>query len=445
MAFQSYLCWDTSGVRKVLNTDAEYASRHIFLAVHSEFPLRATNPRPREGGGGDTRWTIQPQEFLQAFLSRDATHMQVAVQGGSGAGKSHFISWMKYSLPPSAGRYIIAIPRTGVSLRGVLELIIDALPEKERQPYLDELNRSGSQHSSPQDLQGRLLSEIAHAIQSDQVSGNSDPDLENVLIEKLPNLFHDPTLRRHLSRPGGIVEQLASQVLSASPQYLPTLERREFSTGDLPLSGVQTADMSTDARSTCEVLNSIPETQALSVDIINRNLNRAIPQVLSFSGDRLIRLLQEVRRHLRARGQELILLVEDFARLQGLDLSLLEALVEVGNEDNGMCNLRWAAAVTSGYYARLPNTVQTRMNYVLQIDYQIEGDDDSIGTDGIVAFAAKYLNAARADNADLMSWADLPEDQRGSPPNRCETCPHPIGLPCRIWRPRGSGIVSFQR
>ena len=82
--------------------------------------------------------------------------------------------------------------------------------------------------------------------------------------------------------------------------------------------------------------------------------------------------------------------------MQGLDLSLLEALVEVGNEDNGMCNLRWAAAVTSGYYARLPNTVQTRMNYVLQIDYQIEGDDDSIGTDGIVAFAAKYLNAARA-------------------------------------------------
>ena len=81
MAFQSYLCWDTSGVRKVLNTDAEYASRHIFLAVHSEFPLRATNPRPREGGGGDTRWTIQPQEFLQAFLSRDGN-----AHAGSGPG-----------------------------------------------------------------------------------------------------------------------------------------------------------------------------------------------------------------------------------------------------------------------------------------------------------------------------------------------------------------------
>ena len=110
---------------------------------------------------------------------------------------------MKYNLPASADRYTIAIPRTGVSLRGVLELIIDALPETERQPYLDELNRSGSQHSSPHDLQERLLSEIALAIQSDQVSGDSNPDLENALIDILPNLFHDPTLRRHLSQSRG--------------------------------------------------------------------------------------------------------------------------------------------------------------------------------------------------------------------------------------------------
>ena len=133
MAFQSYLCWDIGRVRQVLNTDAEYASRHIFLAVHSEYPLRATNPRPGEGTArGETNWTMQPQEFLQAFLSQNAPHMQVAVQGDSGSGKSHFISWMKYNLPESADRYTITIPRTGVSLRGVLELIINALPEAVR-------------------------------------------------------------------------------------------------------------------------------------------------------------------------------------------------------------------------------------------------------------------------------------------------------------------------
>ena len=444
MAFQSYLCWDIGRVRQVLNTDAEYASRHIFLAVHSEYPLRATNPRPGEGTArGETNWTMQPQEFLQAFLSQNAPHMQVAVQGDSGSGKSHFISWMKYNLPASADRYTIAIPRTGVSLRGVLELIIDALPETERQPYLDELNRSGSQHSSPHDLQERLLSEIALAIQSDQVSGDSNPDLENALIEILPNLFHDPTLRRHLSRLGGIIEQLATQVLSESKDYLPTEDPREFSIADLPLSGVQTAEMSADARNACDFLRSSPEGQEMSVDILNRNLNRAIVQVLNFSGDRLIRLLQEVRRELSAQGKELVLLVEDLARLQGLDLSLLEALVEVGNEDNGLCRLRWAAAVASGYYTRLPNTVQTRMNYAFRMDYPTEGENGSIGTDGIVAFAAKYLNASRADRADLVAWADLPEDQRGDPPNGCESCPHKSVCHAAFGAHDGVGLYPF--
>ena len=444
MAFQNYLCWDTGRVRQVLNTDAEYASRHIFLAVHSEFPLRATNPRPGEGTGrGETNWTLQPQEFLEAFLSQDAPHMQVAIQGDSGSGKSHFISWMKYNLPASADRFTIAIPRTGVSLRGVLELIIDALPKTARQPYLDELNRSGSQHSSPHDLQERLLSEIALAIQSDQVSGDSNPDLESALIEILPNLFHDPTLRRHLSRHRGIIEQLATQVLSESKDYLPAEDRREFSIADLPLSGVQTAEMSADARNACDFLRSSPESQEMSVDILNRNLNRAIVQVLNFSGDRLIRLLQEVRRELSLRGKELVLLVEDLARLQGLDLSLLEALVEVGNEDNGLCRLRWAAAVTSGYYTRLPNTVQTRMNYAFQMDYPTEGESGSIGTDGILAFAAKYLNASRADRAELVTWAELPEEQRGDPPNECESCPHKSACHAAFGAHDGVGLYPF--
>ena len=319
MTFQSYVCWDTTKVRQVLNTDAEYASRHIFLAVHSEFPLKATNPRPGVGTGRvDTSWIMQPQEFLQVFVSQDVPHMQVAALGDSGAGKSHFISWMKYNLPASADRYTIAIPRTGVSLRGVLELIIDALPEAERQPYIDDLNRSGNQHSTPQNLKERLLSEIALAIQSDQVSGDLNLDLEHVLIDRLPNLFHDPTLRHHLSQSGGIVEQLATQVLSASEDYLPAEERREFSREDLPLSGVQTAKMSADAGDTCLFLNANPEAQVLAVEIINRNLNSAIVQVLNFSGDRIIRLFQEVRRHLRTQGKELLLLVEDLARMQGL-------------------------------------------------------------------------------------------------------------------------------
>ena len=442
MAFENYVCWDTGRVRQVMNTSAEHASRPVFLAVHSEYPLMVSSPGGgvAEGGGG---WTISPQDFLQAFLSKDNPHMQVAVRGGSGSGKSHFISWMKYSLPESEDRYTIAIPRTGVSLRGVLELIIDALPEAVRQPYLDDLDHSGSQHSSPQDLEERLISEIALAIRGDDVKGEANQDLEGALIQLLPDIFNDPVLRRQFRRSGGVIEGLAHQVLSASREYLPAEDRRDFTADDLPLSASLSAEMSSDARNTCHFLSSNLESQDLAVGIINRNLNRAIGQVLNFTGDRLIGLLQELRRHLREQRKELVLLVEDLARLQGLDLSLLEALIEEGNEANGLCELRWAAAVTTGYYARLPNTVHTRMNFVLEMDIPTEGAGGSMGASDVVAFAAKYLNASRATNEALVDWAGQPEGERNNAPNACELCVHRIVCHAAFGEIEGVGLYPF--
>ena len=442
MPFENYVCWDTGRVRQVMNTSAEHASRPVFLAVHSEYPLLVSSSRGGTGEG-DGGWTIQPKEFLNAFLSKDNTHMQVAVLGDSGSGKSHFISWMKYSLPESADRYTIAIPRTGVSLRSVLDLIIEALPEEVRQPYLDELNRSGSQHSSPEDLEERLISEIALAIRGDDVKGETYQDLEGALIQMLPDVFNDPVLRRHFRRPGGVIEGVAHQVLSVSHEYLPAEDRRDFTIEDLPLSGVETAKMGFYARDTCDFLRLNSDSQYLAVTIINRNLNRAIGQVLNFTGDRLIGLLQDVRRHLREQGKELVLLVEDLARLQGLDLSLLEALIEEGNEANGLCELRWAAAVTTGYYTRLPDTIHTRMNFVLQMDIPTVEAGGSIGAGDIVSFAAKYLNASRAINEALVDWADQPEENRTNPPNACEMCVHRTACHSAFGEVEGVGLYPF--
>ena len=442
MAFQNYLCWDTGRVGQVMNTSAEHASRPVFLAVHTEYPLIVSSPGGTTPDGG-SGWTIKPQDFLRAFLSRDIPHMQVAVRGGSGSGKSHFISWMKYSLPESEDRYAIAIPRTGVSLRGVLELIINALPEAFRQPYLEDLNRSGSQHSTPDDLEERLISEIALAIRGDEVKGETNQDLEGALIQLLPDIFHDGVLRRHFRRPGGVIEGLAHQVLSESREYLPAEDRRDFTTGDLPLTGVQTAQMGSYARDTCDFLRSNSKSQELAVSVINRNLDRAIGQVLNFTGDRLIDLLQDVRRHLREQGKELVLLVEDLARLQGLDLSLLEALIEEGNEANGLCELRWAAAVTTGYYTRLPNTVHTRMNFVLEMDIPTEGAGGAIGAGDVVSFAAKYLNALRATGEGLVDWADLPEGERNNAPNTCESCVYKTICHAAFGSVDGVGLYPF--
>ena len=423
MAFQNFVCWDIGRVRGVMNTNAELASRDIFLAVHSELPLTMSNPRESFVRSSSNR-PLDPRDFLQSFLSDDNRHMQVAVCGDSGSGKSHFIRWLEISIPATPSRYVVSIPRSGISLRGVIELILRALPEPAAKPYRDRLNQTGDERSTPDQLEERLLSCIALTIADDEPSSEGDLDLETELIKELPNLFHDPYLRSYFRERGGVIRQLATQVLSGSSEYLPTEEPREFSVQDLPILGTQTSQMSAAARRMCDVLRSDQDVQDVAVEIINRSLDRAIGQVMNFTGDHLIRLLQDVRRHLRAQGQEMILLVEDLARLQGLDLSLLEALIEEGSTNNELCTLRWAAAVTTGYYERIPDTVKTRMNYVLNMDIPTGGETNSINEDSLLTFSAKYLNAARLDPEKLSEWANLPDDQREEPPVACDSCPH---------------------
>ena len=423
MVFQNFVCWDLGRVRDVMNTNAELASRDIFLAVHSEYALTVSHPREATTQPS-SNWLLDPGTFLQSFLSSNSRHMQVAVRGDSGSGKSHFIRWLEINIPATSNRHVVSIPRSGISLRGVIERILEVLPEPDAQPYRDRLNRTGDERSTPDQLEERLLSNIALTVRDDQRLSDKDPDLESALVQELPHIFNDPYLRSQFRKSGGVVVQLASQVLSASNEYLPAEERREFSIQDLPLLGVHMSEMSSAARSVCDFLRNDPVAQQIAVEIINRNLDRAIGQVLNFTGDHLIRLLRDVRKHLRSSGQEMILLVEDLARLQGLDLSLLEALIEEGSTNNGLCPLRWAAAVTTGYYERIPDTVKTRMNFLINMDLSTSGDNNPVHGDSLFTFAAKYLNAARLDPSILSGWANLPDGERGEAPVACEGCVH---------------------
>lgn len=442
MVFQNYLCWDVRQVREVMNTNAEWADPDIFLAVHTEYPLTISNPR--ETATHVPNRALGPKAFLQSFLSNNYRHMQVAVLGDSGSGKSHFIRWMKLNIPNRPQRYVVSIPRSGISLRGVIDLILEALPEPEAQPYIDRLNQAGDERSTQDQLEERLLSCLALTIAEDEPKNGGELDLEAGLIEQLPNIFHDPHLRTYFRWNTTVIRQLAAQVLSSS-EYSPAEKRREFSLQDLPMSITQASAMSAAARHVCDFLRSDNHAQEVAVKLINRNLDRAIGQVMNFTGDHLIRLLEDVRRHLRSQDQEMVLLVEDLARLQGLDLSLLEALIEEGNSSNKLCTLRWAAAITEGYYSRIPDTVKTRMNFVLSMNLATEAGVNAISEESMLRFSAKYLNAARLERSRLSDWANYPEEQRGEPPVACDICPHRAVCHSAFDVIDGVGLYPFNR
>jgi hypothetical protein len=130
--------------------------------------------------------------------------------------------------------------------------------------------------------------------------------------------------------------------------------------------------------------------------------------------------MKKVREIYARQGKEIVLLVEDFALIQGVQRDLLDAITETSQREGRtvLAPMRTLMAITSGYFHDLPETAVTRIEastggHVYNLDLVLD-DGDSV--EAIASFAGRYLNAARVGRTTL-------EAHPGEPPNQCDECP----------------------
>ncbi len=421
------ICWNPSRVREVINPEAESVPNAVFRSVHTDHQLKVAEPvgtsfqQLHPAAYRD----LAPHELLNEFLRPERPHAQIAIIGRSGSGKSHLIHWLNLHLSSNASRLVLLIPKAGTSLRAILEMIIGKLPLVAQTRFIEELNHVGDATTTPEGQKLRLLNEIALAIREDtpRIQSGDEAEVEEELINSLPAVFEDPFLRsQYYLKDGSIVASIVDHVFAAPTAYRRMDERYQFGTDDLPTGGSDFSNASSLARN---AINTIYLDEAvyksMAVEIINRNLNTAITRTLSFSGDRLIQLMQSLRQHLKKEGRELVLLIEDFARLQGIDRALLQALLTQG--DNETCQIRWAIAVTTGFFESIAATVYTRMTYFVDMDRSVGMACDGVNQRRSLAnFSARYLNAVRLGRTALDVWHEQATDSQELPPNACDAC-----------------------
>jgi hypothetical protein len=441
--FEHFVCWQRDRTYVVLNPDAEHIDDDVFYATHTDLPLSLLEASPDVRPGlPPRRWTMGFQEFLDQFLSPSRQHVQVVVLGDAGSGKSHFIHWLALHIPEEPGRRVLSIPRSGLSLRGVVERILNELPGEQQVKYREQLDRTGFHNARPEAQRSRLLAELAIAIEADE----PHDELEEILLAGLPHLFRDPNYADYLRISGGVVDDLVAHI-SETHGYERRDQRRSFDVNDLPLEAVNIGQLADRTRRFMAELRGNPEFVEPAIGVINRNLDRAIGQVLNFTGDQLVDLMRDMRRALRQADRTLVLLIEDFARLQGIDYPLLQALIESAAASDDLCEIRWAMAMTTGYYGRTVDTVRTRMDFVIDMDLPTRGEAAVFDEETVVAFAARYLNAVRLDASELGEWRAASRDSADvvDPPSRCTGC---------VFRPRchqafgdvnGVGLYPFNR
>jgi hypothetical protein len=402
------VCWRPDLVSQVINIDADHVLDPIFWAVDTETPIHA---KAGESGPLREQSTV---DIVNALLDPQRNHFQLAVLGPAGAGKSHLIHRMRQEIERRAGFEVIPIRRLETNLRAVLEKLIARLPAKDQARYIEDLRRAGPSLSTPAAQKSSLLDSLAQAIEEDALKPDSglDPDLEQELLRTLPSLFRDPYLREaKFLKDNEVVPELVDRLFS-SREGKRVEEEILFDPSNLPLSGVDPRNCSAPARDALEVFTFDSDTTVPAVlRVVNRNLGSAITRALNFTGDQLGDLLSRIRERLKTEGKELVILFEEFARLQGYDLAMLAALLVQGDEK--LCRVRWALACTSGRFRALPDTVRSRMDLVVDMENSPSRPDVGV-------FSARYLNAVRL-GADRLKAAFA--DPQRELPNACADCP----------------------
>jgi len=387
-----------------IRTEAEVVDDAVLLAVHEPGPLRMRSAI------GATEEPSTEHDLLEALLrpADDGSAVLVAITGDSGVGKSHMVRWLYAQLkrhPKRDQLVIVLVPKTS-SLRQVVERILEPLEGNAYRKLQAELTNAVEQ-LNPHDASLRLATEIGIELhrryeigmQALREAGAGDRGARDrlALTKTLRDLVRDPRVLDSWFR--DVLERIVRQTLEGGSETQ-TGELRRFVPDDLVVPDTWSPG---DAMpSTMNALQQLAKEDGarrpLAADILQEALDPALRAVFRFSealGQRTIEeIVDEIRRNLLVDGKELVLLIEDFAALAGIQQPLLNLMI--AESDHGgqriRAPLRTALAVTDGF---LPSrqTILTRAKGEWIVPNSAQSDDELIGR--LIDLAGRYLNAAR--------------------------------------------------
>lgn len=414
-------CWPTEKhVLECIKPEAENPLDAVFLAVHQ--PMKLTRRHFDKGSSKPGN----EQDVLRDFLREDVPTgtLLMPILGDSGIGKSHLVRWLDVQLRQRSDRdkrHVIRIPKSS-SLKSVLKRVLDGLVGPRYEQIRQQLQAAREQMDQIQATE-RIIAELRIAIRrraerAKDRKADASRSGERVRPDDelwvghgddrcLPALLSDAvTSRLFVNRPGdrpGIIDELARHLTQDT--RVEEAPRRQFDEEDFETPQKLASEIATSAsplaRNYLHKLqrsNGRARQQALS--LLNDIIDDAIKPLATPDKTSLSELFYDVRRELLAEGRELVLLVEDFAVLAGIQGALLDAMIREGvRGEQEACVMRTVLAVTEGYFKSF-ETVRTRAVYAWYVD-SVTDEDEEDTIDRMCDFVGAYLNAARFGAKEL--------------------------------------------
>lgn len=429
------LCWDRNSALEIIPVEAESPTDAVFDATHSALPILH---RIRvDDDHGDV---VYEDRLLAAVESQPSDYPILPILGHSGTGKSHLVRWLRMELEKrreqTPERRVIFVPKHKMSLRAILDLILDHASTPEADEFRERVHAATEQLRNEGDARRRLRSILADLIaaQADSPMANASDDIDErvFLATELPQLLYDPHFKDHLLADDGAIARLVREKLSGRGAEDKD-EPFAFTEADLHLSLDDSSRAAEAARDIAETLHGAPELRALAAKMLNEQLTPAISSVFGVGGDDLKDLLIELRLELGRNGEEILLLIEDFSIFQGVQGGLIDAMTQLATKELPLCPMKIVMAVTTGYFRdQIPDTAKTRTYQAFDMDVP-----DATATVDTLSFTARYMNAVRVGTRRIDAAFADGEDV----PNACSSCP--VSETCRASFGEKNGISLF--
>lgn len=411
--------WPTmANIQDCIRTEAETTDEAVLLAVHEPVPLRF-----RQSGSGEEVARTE-QELLQALMvpasKTGGSAVVVAVTGASGVGKSHMIRWLHAQLKRHEAYdrlVIVLIPKTA-SLRKVVELMLEPLHGEaydRLRHELDSVTATLTQEQAGALLGAALASELkkCSAVWTAELRAHgatTTPALPQRLhhANHLYFLLNDGVVKDGWF--GRVLERIVAQVCHGGSEA-GTGELRRFVPDDFvePERFDSTQATQPVQRYLLTLSKNDGEGRDLAAQVLQDVLDPALRTIFRFSealGQRSIEdIVLDIRARLLKEDRELVLLIEDFAALAGIQQPLLNLMIAESHHSGRQirAQLRTALAVTDGF---LPSrqTILTRAGGEWIIPSDSRDDADIVRH--LTAMTGRYLNAARWGLANLQRLFD---------------------------------------
>lgn len=399
---------DADQVNACIKNEAETADVSVLLAVHQPSQLTTRN------AGTNIETPASEQELLEAFLSDDVPggYLLFPITGPSGIGKSHIIRWLDAQLRRSSKSdrlHIIRIPKSA-SLRKVVELILEPLAgdprfEKSRADLthaVAEVDKRKAVVLFRAQIENALTSRAEAMLLEVREHKDRATELRPLIghAQSLPKLFGDAALKDHFDET--VLARVVARALQGREDDAEGDETQsQFFAEDLILPDhidLNAAAFSVKTYYQTQLAVQDTKRRRAAADLLNSIVDTAIGNVFqleqSTGGITLQDIVLGVREILLKDDMDLVLLVEDFAALSGIQDVLLRVCVQEGAYAGKKvrATMRTALALTDGYLASR-DTILTRAQRVWVIGNRQQSDDEIKGA--VVDMVGAYLNAAR--------------------------------------------------